>query len=527
MNLPPQNYQGATPDQQASSFPLRCFPPIIRDAIVATCVTKKVPPEIVASVYLAAASLSCLSLVEAIPVHTTVSEPAVLNLLVIAKSGVGKSTALRPVMQTFYDFASQVNEEYKVLLKKYQVDQSLWEERRKALARNLRQATNRNYSGEDEHIALESHLRNKPQKPVRFKFLYQNISNGELLKSLGDNPEAGIIAEEAITFFKSRAKNDPGVFNLGWDGAPYSYQRDGVDCEINLRLMFCLMVQQDVFDEYISEHHNTGRGSGFLARFLMTRVDDTYEYRDEDFSYMLPANDNFDNRVRELLELAKQRFYCSITDKQKLTLAPQAIAFMGEKRAEMRQEIIEGGRWEHITDMALKSGANALRLATIFHYFSGAPGDAISLPLIESAHEIIEWYMQQASKIFYHNSRLFQFEQDVLEVYNWIYNRMMIDGQAIIAKSDIMRLGPKHKTNNLRLAAKLEPILDQLNWQKRIYVVQNNRGGPIYITLPNQFGVTINPRWPSQLFPSGGKFVNPAEIPGRVELNLPWLTFSW
>lgn len=527
MNLPPQNYQGVTPDQQFSSFPLKSCPPIICHAIVATCVNKKVPVEIAVSSFLAAASLACLPLVEAIPVHTTIPEPAVLNLLVIAGSGIGKSTVLRSVMQVFHDFSSEAHKEHKEKVEQFHVDISLWEENKKALARSLRQATSSNYGREDAERTMAEHLKNKPQKPVRFKFLYQDISNGELLKNLKDNPEAGIFSEEAVTFFKSRAKNDPGIFNLGWDGAPYSYQREGVDCDINLRLMFCLMVQPDIFEEYISKNLTTGRGSGFLARFLMVKVDDEYEYRDGDFSNVTKAIDAFNSRVHELLIRAKQRFYSGITDKQQLTLSPQAIAFMGEKRAEMRQKISEGGPWEHIDDIALKSGANALRLATIFHYFNGMPGGEISLSTIKHAHIVVEWYMQQASKTFYHNSRLFQFEKDALEVYTWIYNKMTIEGVAIISKSEIMRLGPKHKDNNLRLASKLVPILDQLAWQNRICLVQNYTGGPIYIILPNSLGVFNNPGVRTDLFPHGCRRLEPDDVSERVTLNLPQLTFSW
>lgn len=527
MNLPLQNYQREISDQHISPFPLTNCPPIICDAIVATCVNKKVPVEIAASSFLAAASLACLPLVEVIPVHTIIPEPAALNLLVIAGSGKGKSTVLRSVMRVFHDFSSEANDEYKDLLNQYQVNKSLWEENRKALARNLRQATTRNYGREDAERVMEEHLNNKPQKPVRFKFLYQDISNNELLKSLGDNPDAGIFSEEAVTFFKSRAKNDPGIFNLGWDGAPYSYQRDGVDCEINLRLMFCLMVQPDIFDEYITKNQTSGRGSGFFARFLTVKVDGEYEHKDSDYSQMNCALETFDNRVRELLERAKQRFYDGVTNKQQLTLSPHAMAFMGEKRAEMGQKIREGGPWEHIEDIALKSGANTLRLATIFHYIHGVSGSEIPLFVIEKAHGIINWYMQQAGRIFYKNSRLFLFEKDVLEVYHWIHNKMTIEGRAIIAKSDIMRLGPTHKDNNLRLAGKLEPILAQLAWQKRIYLIQNYTGGPVYIILPNSLGVFQNPSMRRDLFPQGYRCLEPSDESERLVLNLPHLTFSW
>ncbi|EDL3629309.1 hypothetical protein CRX10_19350 [Salmonella enterica subsp. enterica serovar Newport] len=211
MNLPLQNYQGGTPDQRNFSFnasetllfPIELLPKKISNAIIATSLNKKVSVEIAASSFLAAASLACLPLVEVVPVHTKIPEPVVLNFLVIAGSGSGKSAVLRAVMQVFHDFSSEVNEEYKNLLNQFQADISLWEESKKALARNLRQSTSRNYGREDAEKAMEEHLNNKPQKPVRFRFLYQNISNSELIKSLGDSPDAGIFSDEAVTFFVS------------------------------------------------------------------------------------------------------------------------------------------------------------------------------------------------------------------------------------------------------------------------------------------------------------------------------------
>lgn len=93
MNLPLQNYQGEkTPEQrnmsvkasESLSFPIRSLPKKISNAIIATSLNKRVSVEIAASSFLAAASLACLPLVEVLPVHTKIPEPAVLNFLVIA-----------------------------------------------------------------------------------------------------------------------------------------------------------------------------------------------------------------------------------------------------------------------------------------------------------------------------------------------------------------------------------------------------------------------------------------------------------
>ncbi len=109
---------------KASSFPVKCLPPLFHDAVVATCISKEAPAEMAASIFIAAASLACLSLVEVIPTHTDIPEPASLYMMVIADSGMGKSTVLESVARVFYDTSSDINKEYQKLVKEFNIAQA-------------------------------------------------------------------------------------------------------------------------------------------------------------------------------------------------------------------------------------------------------------------------------------------------------------------------------------------------------------------------------------------------------------------
>ncbi len=288
--------------------------------------------------------------------------------------------------------------------------------------------------------------------------------------------------------------------------------------------MFCMMVQPGVFEEYLKKHNTSGRNSGFLARFLMARVDHTatIAFNNKDPDWLKSSLDKFNNRVRTLLEEAKRRFHYGISDRKQLKLSLQAASFMGEKRYKMKQLISEGGEWEHIRDIALKSGANALRLATIFHHFNGEDSEEISLAEIESAYTIIEWYMQQASAIFFHDSKLYQFREDVLEVYYWIYNKMAQNGMPVIEKSELLKRGP----NRLRSANMVNRILGQLYWQRKICLYQNIAGGTVYINLPNRLGVFEGLSNFTNQFYSGYVEIMPEMKTSEfIELDLPNLVF--
>lgn len=513
-------------------FPLDSCPVAITQAIESVCKDKNVAPEIVVSVYLAAASLTCLPLVEVIPLHTNVPEPVVLDYIIIADSGAGKSTVFKPVMKVFTDFASKCNDIYQEEMKRYNGEKSVWDQITRGLKKNLREATGNYGDREKEERALVEHMAKEPRKPKKFKFIYQDFSRAGLISQLEDNPEAAIFLEEASTFFASPAKDDPALLTLGWDASPFCYVRKGVDYEFTPRLMFCMLTQPDLFNSYLLKNPDSARGSGFLARTLISC---THELTGNTINnaplrrllseasawrFTSPV-DTFNNRVTELLEEARKRFYCGMTDKQQLKLSPHAAAFMATRRAEMQQKIAHGGPWEHIADIALKSGSNALRLAAVFHYFSGNRSEEISENNIKCAHNVIEWYIAQSSKLFWKNSRRYQFERNVLEAYQWIYNKMLQRNYPLILKSEIQTSGPRNKSINLRLADNLNPILTQLIWQERIMAFESTRRGPIYIAIEHpDLDWCLN-----QQFPEGYTFFKPPPLEGMTYFDLPALIF--
>lgn len=519
--FPSATYNNSNP----SKYPIKALPDIIQKPVLAMCIEKKAPVEIVAGLHLAVISLACLPLIEAIPAHTTKPEPAAINFMIIASSGMGKSTIAEEVMQSVFRYINQERNEYHEEIKQYKIELGSWEETRKAYARNLRRAIHHNFDGNDERQALENHDKNKPKKPARHKIVYNDVSRQALIRGLSENPCAGIYLEEGISFLKARLKDDPGLLNMAWGGSNFSYQREDIDIDMQCIVMFIIQVQPDVFDEYIEKHQKTARGSGFLSRFIMSKTTSLplYQPTDKDYSYLNASIDIFNEWIYSKFVEGRQKLRTGDTSKIRLTLSPQANQFMGEKRAEIRNRISKGGDLEHISDAALKSGANTLRLAMLFHYIDGREGNEISLKHIEGASSIIEWHLHQANMIFYKDSSQFKFEQSAREILYWISDRMTRSGSAIISKTEILKYGP----NRYRRADILTPILEQLAWQNCISLVQNCSGGPIYIVLPNQSGVVPDLSFRQDLFPHGFHFIRVPDTPDRVILNIPNLTFSW
>ncbi|MEY9007821.1 DUF3987 domain-containing protein [Escherichia coli] len=101
----------------------------------------------------------------------------------------------------------------------------MWNTRQKALAANLRKVVNRGYPGEQEEEALRNHERNKPTRPVRPNFIYEDVSLKALVEGLNENIlRQGFIPDEAVTFFRSYPKNYPGLLNKAWSGQPFDFR---------------------------------------------------------------------------------------------------------------------------------------------------------------------------------------------------------------------------------------------------------------------------------------------------------------
>ena len=487
VNLPAQQYN--SPVKKApESYPVQQFPPVLRNVIQALHNNTQIPVELIGNVVLAATSLTCQSLVEVIQPHTNMPEPCSLYLMTIAESGEGKTTINKQVMKPCYRFAAELIQQYEQQLIDYKKKLKLWKIRQQALESNLRQAIKKGYSGENEEHEISKHAQNEPLRPPRPNFIYEDTSLKALVEGLSEHPEAGFISDEAITFFKSYLKNNPGLLNKAWDGEMFDFRRaDGEIYQITPCLTFSLMSQPGVFIDYIKKHGVSARASGFLSRFLFTWTESSIGNRQNTQTAIETEYDLnvFHERVTRLLALNNIPLSGTSAQKKKLKLTDQALTVWKDNRAQIERKLATGGEWEHIRDIASKASANTLRIAALLQYFHKDSSEAIQSSVVECAIKIMSWYLNQADNIFYPMSERFQFEQDVRELYLWIMNRIRQNNGCAILKNDLEKYGP----HRLRRAERLTPVLNQLIFQGYFGVIQMHAHSALYITLHHQNGL--------------------------------------
>lgn len=484
-NLSAQLANMLLPD--TNPYPFRQFPPVIRNVIRSLHDNTQIPVELISNVVLATISLTCQSLIEVIQPHTNMPEPCSLYLMAVAEPGEGKTTINRLVMKPCYEFAAELIRQFEEQNISYRRELKLWKVRQQALENNYRQAIKKNYSGKDEEQAIILNLRNEPSRPPRLNFIYEDTSLKALVEGLSEHPEAGIISDEAITFFNSYLKNHPGLLNKAWDGEPFDFRRaDKEIYQLTPNLTFSLMSQPEIFLNYIMKHNISARSSGFLSRFLFAWVKSSVGMRQNtqlatETEYDLTV---FHKRITELLTQNKMRLSSTGTKKKTLKLSAEALTTWQKYRTQTEKKIVPYGEWEHIKDIVLKAGANTLRIAALLHYFDNDSAEEIDEAAVTCASGLMNWYLTQAHKIFYPMSERYQFEQDVRELYSWLTERINDNNGFAILKNDLKQYGPNH----LRRTDKLTPVLNQLIAEGQVCVFRMSTSRALYISFWGQNG---------------------------------------
>jgi hypothetical protein len=179
------------------------------------------------------------------------------------------------------------------------------------------------------------------------------------------------------------------------------------------------------------------KNSGLLARFLVMKVKSSIGQRnsridEEGLNAVLAP---FYDHIQGLLTLLEARFYDDSIPKDQLRLSDDAKMFLQEKQREIEQAILPGGKFSHIRDFASKATEQVLRLGAIMTFYSTKPtGNSSAADLlytkiidarqVSNALTIVEWYLQQASDLFYPLSERYQFECDVRNLWNFILKRL-------------------------------------------------------------------------------------------------------
>jgi hypothetical protein len=394
--------QQATPQD----YPLGALPDAVRCAVEEVAGFVKAPIPLIATSALAALSL-------AIQAHTDVQRaeklegPCSLFLLAIADSGERKSSCDGYFTKAIRDYEIKAQDAAKPLIKAYESEREAWDAHRTGIkdAIKLLAKSNKPITAQTQQLhALDA---TKPIPPRVPKLIYSDATPEALCYSLAKNwPSGGVISSEAGSVFGGHGMGAESVMrnlaalNQLWDGATLPIERRSSESFTvrGARLTMALQVQEATIRAFFANTKGLARGTGFLARFLVSWPESTQGTRHfTEAPANWPALTAFNERLTEILNLPAPIDDDGALTPAMLTLAQDAKAAWVAFHNAIESELPTGGELHEVRDVASKTADNAARLAALFHTFSGSIGP-IDIKAMESAARVTRWHLYEARR---------------------------------------------------------------------------------------------------------------------------------
>lgn len=229
------------------------------------------------------------------------------------------------------------------------------------------------------------------------------------------------------------------LLNRLWEGKSFAAHRKTSQSFIieNRRLTLNLMMQPLLLEQMISQATGISRQSGFLARCLLSYPDSSMGTRFyQEPPEKLDGLNEYEQRITECLDQSQRLNQTGCINLPILKMNPQAkhlwIGFFNSIDAGLTPQ----GQWMEVKDFASKAAENAVRLAALFHLFSGKTGD-ISVEHIEQAITLMNWYLSEARRLLEPQSTQPNLE-DAKKLLVWLLEQR----PQTTTPRDILQFGP-------------------------------------------------------------------------------------
>lgn len=425
--------------QYPDEFPLSSLPPLIRDAVIEAQQITQAPLGLVAASALGAVSLVCQNLIDVCRLNT-LRGPVSLFLLTLAESGERKTAVDKLLMEPLYQQEMLLYSRHKNELTTWKNKEELLKAQKKALLSKLNKELRKGADESETLRQLEALQKNRGEKPVRYKFIFNDATTAAIKDQLcGQWRSVGIMSDEAGIIFDGYTLSELPFINKMWDGSVLSVDRKNEPEQMieNARMTLSLMVQPGLFDRYMERKGSVARDSGFLARCLISK----------------PATTQ-----------GKRFINGAVTPGGSLTAFHERL-----------MELARG---------SIEKSSKIARIAALLQYFSQGEGK-ISADIMTSAVVISSWYTDEYKKLFALPDESELQLQDARELLDWLIEECRGECPPRVRKNYILQCGP----GRFRNRKKLNVLLNILASQLRLSVVQE--GKTTYVLLSEINNITL------------------------------------
>ncbi|MEC8544182.1 MAG: DUF3987 domain-containing protein, partial [SAR324 cluster bacterium] len=242
--------------------------------------------------------------------------------------------------------------------------------------------------------------------------------------------------------------------NQLWDGSPIRVTRKHADEIIvqGVRLSLGLMIQEQTLRRVHLQSKGLLRGSGLLARFLISYPNSSIGTR----RFKPPPEENpnfkaFRNRLMRILaEKLPINHKCRLEPKM-LEFRPEAQELWIRFHDEVEQELQIGKSMDDVRDIASKTADNAARIAASFHVFEGGESSKISEETLDSAKSIALWHLYEAQR-FFRELETSKEISDAQKIDKWLLSKCRNQNVSHQLRREVQRSGPVRDKNDLNRA---------------------------------------------------------------------------
>lgn len=461
-------------------YPFDALPNILQQVVNAYQSYGQQPLPLVAGGALANLSLACQALANVARDNYLVS-PVSLYFLVIASSGERKSAADNVFSKAIRQWEAAVRKKREPERLSALTQHKAWQMERDGLLTQIKRAV---YSGEDSDYykdLLDDLIHQEPDIPIQPTLYFEDATQEALAIHLAHGwPSASLWSDEAGIILGSHSmQSNPmrfvALLNRLWEGKSFAAHRKTSQSFIieSRRLTLNLMMQPLLLEQMISQATGISRQSGFLARCLLAYPDSSMGTRFyQEPPEQLEGLNEYEQRIRDCLDHSQRLNQAGCVNLPILKMNPQAkhlwIQFFNSIEAGLASQ----GQWLEIKDFASKAAENAVRLAALFHLFSGKTGD-ISVEHIEQAITLMSWYLFEAKRLLEPQSTQPNLD-DAKKLLVWLLEQR----PQTTTPRDILQFGP------LRSKTQRDAALETLVLHQYIRLVKAG----------NKTQIDINPR---------------------------------
>lgn len=433
-------------EERPQEYPLDALPGIIGDAVRAYAPYGQQPVAMIASSALANVSLACQC-------HCDVARDPVLRgpislfIVSVAESGERKSTADK----AFSRVAREWIAEEKCRAKERQIETipmvQAWEQEKAGILSQLKRNATKPDKLPELRNRLRDHEKEKPELPKIPELFLSDTNQASLLNAINNNAlygnslwddEGGSIVggngtcPENVTAFFS-------TINKQWDGSETSQSRISGDRVVSGRRMTInIMVQEAILEMLVLGHKGLSRGSGLLARCLITYPESTIGYRPYQAPPPLTELQTMGNRLVELLDYTPPTDEKDLLDLPVLHLDRQAKRLWEEFYNETESSLRPHGEFTTVKDITSKIAENAARIAANLHVFQHGVSGQIAGETMERAARIAIFHLTEARRVY----GMLETSVDIKNAENliaWLQQERSLE---MTRRKDIMQLGP-------------------------------------------------------------------------------------